>query len=155
MHRLLIIGIGNILRRDDGVGIVAVQKLNKTPLGDRARVIACQQLTPELAKDVSDADRVIIIDADQANIPGHITVKEIEPRDHVPNSFSHELDPATLLACSRELYGKCPNAFLISVTGSTFDFGEGLSQSTANAIPEILRNVRYLASNAASKAIEK
>lgn len=145
MHRVLIIGIGNTLRRDDGVGIVAAQKLEKT-LGDQVRVIACQQLTPELAKDLSEADRVIIIDADQGNIPGHITAREIEPGDHALNSFSHELDPATLLTCSRELYGKCPNAFLITVTGNTFDFGEGLSQSATDAIPEVLRHVRDLAS---------
>lgn len=146
MCSVLIIGIGNILRSDDGVGIVAAQKLEKS-LGDQVRVIACQQLTPELAKDLSEVDRVIIIDAEQGNIPGRITVKEIEPGDHALNSFSHELDPATLLTCSRELYGKCPNAFLVTVTGGTFDFGEGLSQSAAGAMQEVLRHVRDLASH--------
>jgi hydrogenase maturation protease len=144
MHRVLIIGIGNTLRRDDGVGIVAAQKLEKS-LADQVRVIACQQLTPELAKDISEVDRVIIIDAEQGNMHGRITVKEIEPGDHAQNSFSHELDPATLLTCSRELYGKYPNAFLITVTGGTFDFGEGLSLSAAGAMQEVLRHVRDLA----------
>lgn len=123
-----------------------MQLRNSKRLLETKCVIACQQLTPELAKDLSEADRVIIIDADQGNIPGHITAREIEPGDHALNSFSHELDPATLLTCSRELYGKCPNAFLITVTGSTFDFGEGLSQSATDAIPEVLRHVRDLAS---------
>jgi len=145
MHRLLIIGIGNTLRSDDGIGIVVVQKLEKA-FGNQTRVIACQQLTPELAKDLSEADRAIIIDADQGNMPGHITVNEIKPEDHVPSTFSHELDPTTLLTSTRELYGKFPNTFLITVTGSTFDFGEDLSRPVADAIPQILQHVRNLAS---------
>jgi hydrogenase maturation protease len=116
MKHVLIIGIGNMLRSDDGVGIVVAQKLEKTL--DQALIIACQQLTPELAKNLGEEDRVIIIDADQGSIPGQVTVKEIKPGDQAFNSLTHELDPATLLAISRELYGKCPKVFLITVTGS-------------------------------------
>jgi hydrogenase maturation protease len=145
MKHVLIIGIGNTLRRDDGVGIVAAQKLEKT-VGGHACAIVCQQLTPELAKNLSEADRVIIIDADQGNIPGQVTVKEIKPGNQAFNPLTHELDPATLLTISRELYGKCPDAFLITVTGSTFEYGENLSQPATDAIPEVLQHVRDLAS---------
>jgi len=145
MQPVLIIGIGNTLRSDDGIGIVAAQKLEET-LRDQVRAIACQQLTPELAKDLSEADRVIIIDADQGKTPGHITLKEIKPGDHAVGSFTHELDPATLLTSTRELYGRSPDTFLITITGSTFDYGERLSQSAADAIPVVLRHVRELAS---------
>jgi hydrogenase maturation protease len=133
---------------------MAVQKLENI-IGNKAHIIACQQLTPELAKDLSDTHQVIMVDADQGDMPGQITVKKIEPRNHKSTSLTHELDLATLLAYSMELYGKCPNAFLVTVTGSAFDFGEELSQPTADAIPGLLQCVQDLASNVACETVAK
>ena len=47
----LIIGYGNDLRSDDGAGIRAATMIAARDLA--ARVIACQQLTPELADDIA------------------------------------------------------------------------------------------------------
>ena len=59
---LLVIGYGNTLRRDDGVGpklADAVAALGLTGV----RTLACALLTPELAEAVSQAQRVIFVDA--------------------------------------------------------------------------------------------
>jgi hydrogenase maturation protease len=141
MRSVLIIGIGNTLRRDDGVGIVAAQKVGNAAGNIQLRIICCQQLTPDLAKDVTEADRVIMIDADQENAPGQVTVREIKPENRVWNTFTHDLQPEMLLLCAKELYGKTPDAFLVTGTGESFGFGEGLSQLAASTIPQILRHV--------------
>ena len=51
----LVIGIGNQLRKDDGIGPALVESL-----AERDGVESCivHQLTPELAMRVCDADRV-------------------------------------------------------------------------------------------------
>ena len=61
--RCLILGCGNTLRGDDGVGpwlcAWAERRLCSEP---GVRVIARQQWTPELAEDVAAADAVVFID---------------------------------------------------------------------------------------------
>lgn len=147
MHNVLIIGIGNSLRRDDGIGIVASQKLEKAVGNSHVHIISCQQLTPDLAEDVSETDRVIMIDADHGNIPGKVAVKEITLGNRALGSLTHDLEPEELLACARDLYGKTPDAFLVTAIGESFEFGEGLSQFASGALPEIIRRVVELASD--------
>lgn len=143
MRSVLVIGYGNRLRGDDGVGVAAAEQLNQMLQNNRTRVLACQQLTPELASEISKADRVIIIDAAKGETPGQITVSKIEP-DNDSSTFTHELRPSTLLACAQELYGKHPATFLVSVTGYSFDFSDELSHTLKRVMPEVLARLREL-----------
>ena len=62
MARALIIGYGNPLRGDDGLGWRAAEQLAEIIPQSEAEVIACHQLTPELAEPISRARLVIFID---------------------------------------------------------------------------------------------
>ena len=141
---MLIIGYGNTLRGDDGIGCVAAEELSKKVKDKRIQVVSCQQLTPELAKDVSEADRVILIDAMRGKPSGHLVMRRISPGDVQP-TFTHELRPESLLACSRELYGACPETFLVSITGHSFKLGEEISQQLIGLLPKLNRYVLKLA----------
>ena len=143
MQTVLVIGYGNSLRGDDGVGVAAAEQLRDTLPNGLVRVLTCQQLTPELASEMSKVDRVIMIDAAKGETPGQITVSKIEP-DNGGATFTHELRPSILLACSQELYGKRPATFLVSVTGYTFDFSDELSDTLTRVMPEVLTRVREL-----------
>ncbi len=58
----LVIGYGNTLRGDDGVGprvVEAIEKLNLPGV----RTLVCQQLSPEYADPVSRAHTVVFVDA--------------------------------------------------------------------------------------------
>ena len=141
---MLVIGYGNSIRGDDGVGVAAAEQLNETLLQNSpVRVLACQQLTPELASEISKAGRVIIIDAAKGETPGQITVNKIEPNNN-SSAFTHELTPSALLACAQELYGKHPATFLVSVIGYSFDFSDELSPTLKQVMPEVLARVREL-----------
>lgn len=63
----LVIGIGNPLRGDDGVGWWLAERAEQlppaTPTGSRLLVRAVQQLTPELSEELAGARRVLFIDA--------------------------------------------------------------------------------------------
>jgi Ni,Fe-hydrogenase maturation factor len=75
---VLVIGYGNTLRSDDGVGWHAAALL----AGDRrlagAEILAVHQLTPELALDFSRASLVILIDASADDPPGTISVRPLD-----------------------------------------------------------------------------
>jgi hydrogenase maturation protease len=140
---VLVIGYGNSLRGDDGFGIAAAEQLRETLHSPQVRVLTCQQLTPELASEMSKVNRAIMIDAARGGTPGLITVSKIEPESDLA-TFTHELRPSTLLACSQELYGACPETFLVSVTGYSFDFSDKLSDTLKRIMPQVLVRVREL-----------
>jgi hydrogenase maturation protease len=144
MRRTLIIGCGNSLRQDDGVGYVTAQQLATTESKNNVRVIACQQLTPDLAMEMNHTDRVILIDATVDGPPGCISVQKIEPLDQNGSAITHELQPSTLLEYARVLYGSSPQTYLVSVTGVAFDFGGEFSGAVQAALPELHRCVRQL-----------
>jgi len=143
VRSVLVIGYGNTLRGDDGFGVAAAEQLRETSKTDQVRVLTCQQLTPELASEMSKVDRVIMIDAARGNTPGLITVSKVEPESDL-TTFTHELRPSTLLACPQGLYGTCPETFLVSVTGYSFDFSDELSDYMTGMVSQALIRVREL-----------
>ena len=68
--RVLVIGYGNALRADDGVGWHAAGLLADDPRLVGATVMALHQLAPELALDLSAATLAVLVDASTATLPG-------------------------------------------------------------------------------------
>lgn len=127
---LLIVGIGNPLRRDDGAGWVLAARLAALLPG--ARVLQVQQLAPELAIDLvaPDVAAVCFCDA-RSDRPGlHLERVGEAPE---PPRLSHEIGPGTLLAYAGTI-GRPPPAWLLTVGGTDFDHGEGLSAEVAAAL---------------------
>jgi hydrogenase maturation protease len=135
---MLLIGYGNPLRRDDGVGqFIAGQFKPSRPM----HVIGSLQLTPEMVEQVSQAERVIFADADAALCPGQIRIQTVERRS---SALLHRVDPGTLLDWSWKLYGRAPEAFIVRIGCESFDVGEGLSPAVERAAREALPAIRKL-----------
>ena len=139
--RLLIVGYGNPLRQDDGIGWKIADRLAGLA-SDATKVLAVHQLTPELAEPISEADLVIFVDADFEGQPGNWTCETIRPDPNPSEAFTHYFTPMNLLSYASAVYGARPKALLISVAGGSFDCGEELSPSVATVVPEIVACVR-------------
>ena len=124
---VLVIGYGNPLRGDDGVGWHAAGLLATDPRLDGAQVLTRHQLAPELAADISRASLVVLVDAAADGDPGSVSVRQIEPRPATPTTWSHHLDPETLAGLAEALYGAVPPIVLVSVAAGSFAEGDGLS----------------------------
>ena len=105
---VLVVGYGNPLRRDDGIGWHAARLLASDPRLADARVLTQHQLAPELAADVSRASLVVLVDASAEGEPGSVRVGKVEPRPAAPATWSHHLDPKTLAGLAEALYGATP-----------------------------------------------
>ena len=140
MSRLLIIGYGNPLRGDDGIGPAAAGRLRGLLDNRFIDVVALHQLTPELAQPISLAERIVFIDAAVGPAPGSIVERKIEPSDS-PRAFTHHATPEGLLAMARALYGRAPEATLMTVTAAQFDFGSGLSAAAETAVSEVVERI--------------
>jgi hydrogenase maturation protease len=141
MGKVLIIGYGNPLRSDDGFGWHASRMIAQELAGHNAEVITCHQLTPELAEPLSHSSHAVFIDADAEGEPGEIHWREVQPQAEASSALTHTCSPAGLLASAARLYGRCPQAVLITVSAQSFDFGDSLSPVVSAALPKVVERV--------------
>ena len=127
-HTRLVIGIGNPLRGDDGVGALLAEQV-----GGRS----VQQLTPELAAELAELEAVLFIDAWLAPAGAGPELIAIAPSSGSAGSSaeSHRLEPAQLLAISQALYGRAPAVHLLRVPATAFGHGTALSPELQAALP--------------------
>ena len=138
MKKVLLIGCGNTLRADDGVGWHAARRMADFPVPAGVTVLTCHQLTPELAASVHAARRVIFVDASVAEPPGIIRVRPVVPASALPVVLGHFLSPGNLMALAQKALGGCPPAVLVSVGARCFGFGEPLSAEVRRSLPELM-----------------
>ena len=144
MGKTLVLGYGNSLRSDDGIGWVAAEQLMEDLADSQVCVIVRQQLMLELAPQIAQFDRLILIDAATDRMAGQISVKKVEPAGASFEAYSHHLKPATLLACAKLMYGSSPETWLVSVGGESFECNDQLSPTVAAQVPQVLSRVREL-----------
>jgi len=142
--RVLIVGLGNELLGDDGVGVHAVRALLKNPpAGVRAaevgtRVLRAQQL-------LEDADVVIAIDAVRAGgRPGTVYRLHAEDVDMQQSYSLHDMGIAGLLRIMPEDSRPC--VIILGVEPETIDYGTDLSPTVRSALGRVV--------NAAHQIIE-
>jgi hydrogenase maturation protease len=122
---MLIIGFGNPLRGDDAFGIRAAERI--------PGAIAVHQLTPELMDPIARADRLLFLDAAADGAPGEIRRRPVEPSGGEA-TFTHHLTPEALLAGTLALYGRAPEAEIITVSGANFSLSDRLSPEVEAAL---------------------
>jgi hydrogenase maturation protease len=143
--KTLILGYGNTLRKDDGLGVYAALALASLPLPGSVEVCTYQQLSPEISPLLAQMDHAIFIDAALASTgekPGTINTRILHPRTNQPSGITHHFDPETLLAMAVSLYGHAPHAMLFSVTATSFDLEEGLSSEVGAALPVLIESIK-------------
>jgi hydrogenase maturation protease len=141
----LLIGYGNTLRGDDGLGPYVASAVAKR-FGDAVTVWRGQQLTPELAALIAQSETVIFIDATMIREEGGCQFLPLE-RKNPANWGTHLSSPTALLALAEELYNAKPQAWCLTVPGTNFDLGEGfspLAQENARQAIGIIKKVLQL-----------
>ncbi|WP_411867845.1 hydrogenase maturation protease [Vulcanococcus limneticus] len=147
----LVIGIGNSLRQDDGVGWRVAETLAARVAAGALvglEALAVQQLTPELVEPIAAAGAVVLVDAvitaAAGSGPAGLEPLRLEPL-HPANAstrtpLTHHATPAALLALTSTLHGTCPPSWqlLIPIAASTTGFGEELSPGASARLAEAL-----------------
>jgi hydrogenase maturation protease len=132
---VMVVGYGNSLRSDDGVGPAVAARLAGDPRMAGVIIRSEHQLTPELAADASTASLLVLVDAGTEEAPGEVSVRRLEPSpDEGGTAWTHHLDPSTLVGLARELWGSAPPVVLVSIGPATLEVGEGLSEIVAPAV---------------------
>jgi hydrogenase maturation protease len=140
MQPTLIIGYGNLDREDDGVAwhILAeiARRLGRPvsedgffPAGENPDLWFALQLTPEMAETVAQYDRVVFVDAHTGAVAEELHFERLSAGFQA-SPFTHHLTPQTCLSFAKTLYGREPEAVLVSVRGYEFGFATTLSPRT-------------------------
>lgn len=121
---VLIIGYGNTLRGDDGVGPRVAEAVGNLCLPG-VRTLICPLLTPELADPISRAEKVIFVDA-AVDAPKEVQMRQLQPNQS-SQIMAHAADPRTMLALARDVFGRAPQAWWLTIPAVDLGFHEEFS----------------------------
>jgi hydrogenase maturation protease len=150
---VLVIGYGNTLRTDDGLGWHAAERLAVDPRLAGATVIGRHQLTPELALDVSRAGLVVFVDASHGPSAGSFTIEWLPATASNGTGWSHILSPSSLVDLARELYGQVPDVVVIRVGVESLVFGDRMSPAVEASLPGLVDAVAELVADHAKGTV--
>ena len=150
--RTLIVGLGNPILSDDGVGVRAARKVAEhLRAAGRMDVDVTEAAVGglRLMELMVGYDRVILIDAlvHEEVPPGHVRrltladLEAISPTQH--SASAHDATLLTALESGRRLGLPLPQEVIIYAVGArhVYEFGEELSPLVAEALPRVIRQV--------------
>jgi hydrogenase maturation protease len=139
---ILVIGYGNTLRRDDGVGPRVAETIATLNLPG-VTTLACPLLTPELADPVAKAERVVFVDA-AIDTPREVQFRKLEPAES-SQIMAHAADPRTLLALARDVFGRVPEAWWLTIPVDDLAIGDTFSPRAQAGFQEAVNRIKQMA----------
>ena len=147
MKKLLVYGFGNPGRRDDGLGIKLVEKLEKWAIEEEYLQLyfdSNYQLNIEDAFELKQYDFVLFADASQEDMDDFI-ISRVEASAKV-DFTTHSVSPSYLKYIAEDLFGYSPQVYLLHMKGYEWQLEEGLSeQAEKNLYKSLLFTQNLLA----------
>jgi hydrogenase maturation protease len=143
--KILVIGLGNILLRDEGVGVHAVEALKrKYDFPEEVRLLDGGTLGLDLLHLIEGMDRVLFVDAVELNRePGTIAVIEDEdlPSFLGPKLSLHHVGLSDLLFASSFMGTRPAEIALVGIQPETLEIGLELSPKVMEHFDHLLRAI--------------
>jgi len=146
----LVIGIGNILLRDEGVGVRVATELARRVADERlelppgTRIVDGGTLGLELLPMIQDASSVVLVDAvDLGRAPGSVAVLRGDSIEGMlaGHVSPHQVGVADLVAAAR-LLGVLPESTaLVGIQPASIEIGLELTIAVERALPEAVARV--------------
>lgn len=120
--KLLVVGYGNVLRRDDGVGIAVAEEVARWN-HPHVEVTMLHQLVPELVETLVLFDEVIFVDASVES--DRLEWKPVEPASLF--TAGHTSHPGWLLSLCDQIHGRHPQGYQLAIPIHDLRHGHRLS----------------------------
>jgi len=154
-QKTLILGVGNLLMGDEGVGVAAIRHLEARGFAERAELVDGGTSGFHLLGLFRNQQRLILIDAATDDQPLG-TVSLIHPRyasDFPPTLTAHDIGLKDLIE-SAALLGYLPEVDLITVSiGNLDNMSLELSPEATAALPQIEQLVERCLENHATASV--
>ncbi len=155
----VVLGLGNILHSDDGVGPRAIERLRtEARVPEGVTLIEGGTLGLELLTYLWDCSYLLVLDAvDTGQPPGTLIRMSGEGLDTLPSQGSvHQLGVADLLVALRALARQQPKVVLLGVQPATTNWGTELSPPVETAMGHLVEaTITELCNGAVTERKEK
>lgn len=143
MEKILVLGIGNVLMGDEGVGIHAINRLEKLDFPENVVLLDGGTGGFHLLSYLEDYPKVIMIDATiDGQLPGAVILLYPKFSKDFPIALSaHDIGLKDLIDAA-SIRGNLPEIFLITVSIAGLDsISMQLSPEVERSLPEIEKMV--------------
>jgi hydrogenase maturation protease len=143
--KILVLGIGNLILQDEGVGIQAIQQLEaQFEIPPEIEVLDGGTSGMELLTPISDAEQIIILDAVKTGKPAG-TIVRLDNQE-IPTFFRTKVSPhqvglADVLAAATLTDSMPRNLVLFGVEPLEIDLGMELSAPVAEQMPRLVQMI--------------
>ena len=147
MAKTLIVGVGSILRGDDGIGVRVLDELEKLDVPDNVKLYSGDISGLDLLKIFPGFDKVIIVDAADMNEgPGTIKVlraAQIKKSDFKDQFSTHGMALLETLTLADKLDMTC-EITIVGIQPEDTGFNLKLSERISAKISEVVEMVKEL-----------
>jgi hydrogenase maturation protease len=141
---ILVLGIGNILLHDEGVGVYVVEQMQKEGVADYVELLDGGTSGADLLDHICDRQKVIVIDSVDADVePGTILRFASENmKSNASQSISlHEFGIAETIDMAKQLNCAPRQVVIIGIKPKDLNPGVGLSGEMREVIPRVVKAV--------------
>jgi hydrogenase maturation protease len=140
--RIIVLGVGNILLSDEGIGVRAIEKLQQDyDLPPEVVIIDGGTTGMEMLEDLSNADHIVIVDAVRSGRPPASIIRLAD--EQVPVFFKTKLSPHQIglsdVLATLEFIGEAPGGVtVIGVEPVSLETSMSLSPQVEARLPELM-----------------
>jgi hydrogenase maturation protease len=142
-----VIGVGNIIMRDDGIGPFLISKLKESnTLPSDIDLIDEGVGGMRIIHDIEGYDRVLIIDAaDFGGGPGEYKLfrpEDVESVKQISGRSLHEIDLIKTIELARLAGGAAEDIIIMAIQPEVVEMGEGISDNLIERMDDYIEAVR-------------
>lgn len=140
-----VIGLGNPIRKDDAIGILALRVLQDKHRHPGRDYLDFGTASFDLLHRFQSYEKVLLIDGIKAPglAPGELVVRHVDEFEYQTNllpASSHELDLTALFELAKSL-GSQTQVFVAGIQVEDVSYGEGLSRALDGRFDEIVEKI--------------
>jgi len=126
IKKILVIGIGNDSRQDDGLGWALLDKIEKA-FPDEVELVYRYQLNIEDADLIQNAELVLFVDACKDELAEGGEIVECTANGDITFT-THALSPSAVLALCNQVYSQNPESYVLKLQGYEWELKTGMTE---------------------------
>ncbi len=142
--KIVVIGIGNLLLMDEGIGVHTINELEKHDLPESVKIYDGGTGGFKLIDLMHGATRVFFVDAvETGSEPGTVTIFSAEEVHSVYNKKKYSLHDTDLMEIIKmtEMLGNPPMIEIVGIQPKTINYGTTLSKELTDSMSNIINTV--------------
>ncbi len=154
--RILVIGLGNTIMGDDGLGYCFIKAVKACNGVENAELMELGAMTLGDIGIFEGRDLVIVVDAVNTDKPpGTLVIIEADPnkadKDEMSLVHSHDIDPLRIIAIAHSAGLFSGKIILVGIVPKSVEIGRGLSREVLSRIGDLYDEVKRVLEGSGAK----